>query len=161
MTYQKTCKICKKEFESESRNTLYCCDKCAKRGAKRAYRSRKMKRIRSTDYVTEKEIDKIIKKAYALSREIGEMFLNKKCMCIEPGHVCEGEIELHHIDHCPMNMHPSNLIWLCKKAHVHLHSLEEDCDFPGELKSFLIIKEQSNIRKRNNDKRDLNDLQNQ
>ena len=37
MAYSKTCKICGKSFESDSKNTVYCSDKCAKRGAKKAY----------------------------------------------------------------------------------------------------------------------------
>ena len=45
MAFTKKCKICGATFESDSRNTVYCSDKCAKRGAKKAYRSRKMKHI--------------------------------------------------------------------------------------------------------------------
>lgn len=149
MSYIKTCKICGKEFESESRNTRYCSDKCSKRGAKRAYRSRKMKAINKSTYASDKEINQIVQRVYKPSRELAEMFLPKECTCDEPNHVCDGQLEVHHIDHDPTHLNPSNLKWLCKKAHAQLHSMEEDCDFLGELKAYRTIKEQKEIRDRN------------
>lgn len=140
MSYQKVCKICKKEFESDARNTMYCSDKCAKRGAKRAYRSRKMKHMHSASYATDKDISKIVKKAYCLSREIASMFLVRKCDCPDCTRECASELEVHHIDHNPFNMDPSNLKWVCKKEHARIHSNEHDCDFPNELKAYLGIK---------------------
>lgn len=149
MAYTKTCKICGKEFESDSRNTRYCSEKCSKRGAKKAYRSRKMKAINRATYASDKEINQLVQRVYKLSREIAEMFLPKECSCDDPNHICEGPLEVHHIDHCPMNLQVSNLRWLCKKAHAQLHSQEEDCDFIGELKAYRTIKEQKEIRDRN------------
>ena len=149
MAYQKTCVICGNSFESESRNTRYCCEACAAKGAKKASRRRKLKSIRSESYASDKEINQLVQRAYTLSREIATMFIPKECSCTDHGHVCEGDLECHHIDHNPFNMHPSNLRWLCKKAHAELHSREEDCDFMGELKAYKLIKEQKEIRGRN------------
>lgn len=152
MTFTKVCKICNKEFESESRNTSYCSDKCAKRGAKKAYRRRKMKHINSPTYKDDKEIMKLVSKARAVSREIATAFLPIKCSCTDPNHECDGELQCHHIDHNPFNMHPSNLRWLCTKAHAALHAKEEDCNILEEMKAFAKIKEQAEIRARNKEK---------
>lgn len=149
MSYQKTCKICGKGFESDSRNTRYCSEQCAKRGAKKAHRRRKIKAINRASYASDKELNQIVQRAYKLSRDIAIMFLEQKCSCNDPDHVCDGDLEVHHIDHNPFNMQISNLRWLCKKAHSQLHSQEEDCDFLAELKSYKLIKEQSEIRSRN------------
>lgn len=48
-----------------------------------------------------------------------------------------------------LNMSPSNLRWLCVKAHAELHSQEEDVDLLNELKAYTTIKEQTEIRERN------------
>ena len=152
MAYKKVCKICGSAFESESRNTRYCSEKCAKKGEKKAYRRRKIKAIHKESYTMDKEINQVIQRAYKLSRDIALMFLPQVCSCVEKDHVCDGDLEVHHIDHNPLNMQVSNLRWLCKKAHAQLHSQEEDCDLLAELKAFLAIKEQHNIRLRNKDK---------
>lgn len=149
MVYQKTCKICKKEFESESRNTLYCCDKCAKRGAKRAAKRRKMKSNFSKEHAAEKSLDKLVQKAYLLSREVATTLIPQKCSCTDPNHVCSGELQVHHINHFVLDTRPQNLRWLCAKAHSELHVREEDCSNLDELKAFLTIKEQEDIRSRN------------
>ena len=141
MTYKKVCKICKKEFESDSTSKKYCSEKCAKQGAKRSYRSRKMKHIRSVNYPTDKLISKMINKAHVLAREVAELFRAKMCTCLDEDHVCEGALEVHHINHNVFDNDPSNLRWLCKKAHAKIHSQEEDCNVPDELKAFLKIKE--------------------
>ena len=107
MAFSKKCSICGKEFESESRNTKYCSDKCSKRGAKKAYRSRKMKRINAVRRGDDKEIENLIIAAYKLSRDIAKMFLYKGCSgTAVPGHICEGELQVHHLDHDVFNMHP-------------------------------------------------------
>lgn len=152
MAFSKKCSICGKEFESESRNTKYCSDKCSKRGAKKAYRSRKMKRINAVRRGDDKEIENLITAAYKLSRDIAKMFLYKGCSCTTPGHVCEGELRVHHIDHDVFNMHPSNLVWLCEKAHNEIHASEEDCSIFNEMKAFVTIRKQAEIRARNNKK---------
>lgn len=153
MTYSKTCKICGKSFESESKNTVYCSDKCAKRGAKKAYRSRKMKHINAVKRGDDKEIEALITSTYKLSRDVAKMCLHKKCMCTDKDHTCSGELHVHHIDHDPFNCHPSNLMWLCEKAHHELHAIEEDCSIHDELKSFIFIRKQEGIRERNAAKR--------
>ena len=149
MAYSKTCKICGKAFESESRNTIYCSDKCSKRGAKKAYRSRKMKHINAVRRGDDKEIEGLIAAAYKLSRDVAKMCLVKKCACTDTNHVCDGELHCHHIDHNPLNCHPSNLIWLCEKAHNEIHAIEEDCSIMDELKAYVTIRKQSEIRERN------------
>ena len=153
MAYHKKCKICGTEFDSDSKNTIYCSSKYAKRGAKRNYRSRKMKRINAIRRGDDKEIENLITSAYKLSREIAKMCLYKGCSCEDPDHICEGELVLHHIDHNPTNMHPSNLRWLCEKAHRELHAKEENCSFFEELKAYVTIRKQKEIRKRNEAKR--------
>lgn len=149
MTFHKTCKICGNEFESESRNKSYCSDKCAKRGAKKAAKRRKMKSNFSEEHATEKSLDKLVQRAYVLSREIAIALIPQKCSCTDPNHVCDKELQVHHIDHNPLNMSPSNLRWLCVKAHAELHSQEEDVDLLNELKAYATIKEQTEIRERN------------
>ena len=149
MTFTKKCSICGAEFESESRNTKYCSDKCSKRGAKKAYRSRKMKRINARRRGDEKEIEIIIHSAYKLAREVAKMFLYKGCSCEDKDHICSGDLCVHHIDHNPFNNHPSNLRWLCEKAHSELHTHEEDCSVFEEMKAFVTIRKQREIRDRN------------
>lgn len=150
MTFSKKCKICGNEFESDSRNTVYCSDKCAKRGAKKAYRSRKMNHINAVRRGDDKEIESLIKSAYKLSRDIAKMCLHKKCMCTDKDHICSGEeLQVHHIDHDPFNCHPSNLMWLCEKAHSEIHNKEEDCSIVEETKAYVTIRKQNEIRERN------------
>lgn len=152
MAYSKTCKICGEAFESESRNTIYCSDKCSKRGAKKAYRSRKMKHINAVRRGDDKELEALLATAYKLSRDVAKMCLHKVCSCTDKDHVCEGELHCHHKDHNPLNCDPSNLIWLCEKAHNEIHAIEEDCSIMDELKAYVTIRKQSEIRKRNADK---------
>ena len=149
MTYSKTCKICGNTFESESRKTIYCSDKCAKRGAKKAYRSRKMKHINAVRRGDEQEIENLITAARRLSRDIAKLCLHKVCSCTDEGHVCEGDLVVHHKDHCVWNNSPQNLQWLCEKAHRELHNSEEDCSIIDETKAFIIIRKQAEIRERN------------
>lgn len=149
MTFNKKCKICGKDFESESRNAVYCSDKCAKRGAKKAYRSRKMKRINAVKRGDDKEIQILIQQAYKLSRDVAKLLLHKKCMCNDKDHTCDGALVVHHVNHNPFNCHPSNLMWLCEKAHHELHAAEEDCSIIDEAKAFITIRKQAEIRERN------------
>ena len=149
MPFKKNCKICGTEFESDARNTIYCSDKCAKRGAKKAYRSRKMKHINAVRRGDDKEIENVISAAYKLSREIAKLCLIKKCSCADPDHVCDGELQVHHINHDCFNCHPSNLMWLCEKAHHEIHNQEEDCSINDEIKAFITIRKQEAIRERN------------
>lgn len=152
MTYQKKCKICGNAFESESRNTIYCSDKCAKRGAKKAYRSRKMKHINAVRRGDEQEIINLITAARRLSRDVAKLCLQKVCACKDPEHVCDGELIVHHIDHNPFNCDPSNLVWLCEKAHNEVHANEEDCSNIDEIKAYITIRKQAEIRQRNAEK---------
>ena len=87
MTYQKTCAICGKSFESKARNTRDCSDACIARGAKKAHRRRKLKAIRSESYSSDKEISQLVQRAYTLSREIATMFIPKECSCTDSNHV--------------------------------------------------------------------------
>lgn len=153
MIYNKTCKICGKEFESEARNTSYCSDKCAKRGAKKAYRSRKMKRINSIRNGDDKAIENVISQAYHLSREVAKLTLQKKCSCTNKDHVCEGSLHVHHKNHNPFDACPENLCWLCEKAHRELHAVEDDCSINDEIKAYVVIRKQAEIRDRNAKKR--------
>lgn len=154
MAFTKKCKICGTTFESDSRNTVYCSDKCAKRGAKKAYRSRKMKHINAVRRGDSKEIEGLIAAAYKLSRDVAKMCLVKKCACTKANHVCDGKLHCHHIDHNPFNCNPSNLVWLCEKAHREVHSKEEDCSIIDEINAFVTIRKQAEIRERNATKRD-------
>lgn len=149
MTYTKVCKICNNSFESDSNNAKYCSDKCAKRGAKKAYRSRKMKHINAVRRGDDNAIKQLMTDAYRLSREVAKLCLFKKCMCNKPDHICESELQVHHIDHDPFNCHPSNLMWLCEKAHNEIHNNEEDCSIIEEIKAYITIRKQEEIRERN------------
>lgn len=152
MKYSKKCKICNKTFESDSKNTVYCSDECAKSGAKQAARRRKMKHINAVRRGDDKAVDALLVAARRLSRDIAKLCLHKVCGCKDENHVCEGELVCHHIDHCVWNISPSNLMWLCEKAHHELHSEEEDCSNVDELKAYVTIRKQEEIRKRNSDK---------
>lgn len=149
MAFKKKCKICGNDFESESRNTIYCSDKCAKRGAKKAYRSRKMKHINAVRRGDEKEIEILINASYKVAREVAKMCLIKKCACKDPNHICEGELQVHHINHCLFDNNPSNLMWVCEKAHKEIHAVEEDCSIVDEIKAYVTIRKQADIRERN------------
>lgn len=149
MTFKKTCRICSCSFESTSRNSVYCSEKCAKRGAKKAYRSRKMKHINAVRRGDDQEVENLISAARRLSRDIAQLCLHKVCSCTDKDHVCEGDLICHHKDHCVFNMNPSNLVWLCEKAHRELHNSEEDCSNSEELKAYIVIRKQEEIRARN------------
>ena len=73
-------------------------------------------------------------------------------MCTDKDHVCSGELQVHHLDHDPFNCHPSNLIWVCEKAHQDIHAKEEDCSIVDEIKAYTIIRKQAEIRERNAEK---------
>lgn len=149
MPFTKICTICGNEFESASNNTKYCSDKCAKRGAKKAYRSRKMKHINAVKRGDDKAIKQLMTDAYRLSRGIAKLCLFKKCMYNKPGHICEGELQVHHQNHNPFDTRPENLIWLCEKAHNEIHNNEEDCSIIDETKAYITIRKQEEIRERN------------
>src|SRR5574344_1838353 len=148
-TYKKICKSCGNTFESESCNTLYCSDKCAKKGAKKAYRSRKMKHINAVRRGDDKELETLISIARKVSQEVANLCICKVCGCKDKNHICDGDQGCHQIDHNVFNIDPSNLIWLCEKAHHEIHSTEEDCSVIDEMKSYIVILKQSDIRKRN------------
>lgn len=149
MPFIKICTICGNEFESASNNTKYCSDKCAKRGAKKAYRSRKMKHINAVKRGDDKAIKQLMTDAYRLSRGIAKLCLFKKCMYNKPDHICEGELQVHHKNHNPFDARPENLIWLCEKAHNEIHNQEEDCSIIDEIKAYITIRKQEEIRERN------------
>lgn len=149
MPFTKICTICGNEFESVSNNTKYCSDKCAKRGAQKAYRSRKMKHINAVKRGDDKAIKQLMTDAYRLSRGIAKLCLFKKCMCNKPGHICEGELQVHHRNHLIWDNRPQNLQWLCEKAHHEIHRQEEDVSIIDEIKSFITIRKQEEIRERN------------
>jgi len=152
MSFTKTCKICGNTFESDSRNTIYCSEKCAKRGAKKAYRARKMKHVNAVRRGDEQEIENLITAARRLSRDIAQLCLHKVCSCTDKDHICEGSLVVHHKDHNPCNCDPSNLMWLCEKAHNDIHSHEEDCSVVDEMKAYITIRKQAEIRQRNKEK---------
>lgn len=149
MTYSKICKICGNTFESESKNAKYCSDSCLKRNAKKARRARKMKHINAVRRGDDKEVDNLIRSAYRLAHESAKLCLHKQCSYKEKDHECSGKLVIHHIDHNVLNNHPSNLMWLCEKAHHEIHSQEYDCSMVDEIKSFITIRKQVEIRKKN------------
>lgn len=149
----KICKICNKEFETESNNRIYCSDDCAKKANKKNYRRRKMKRINSVRRGDDTAIDSLIKSAYRLAHESAKLCLHKQCSCKEKDHECSGKLVIHHIDHNVLNNHPSNLMWLCEKAHREIHKIEDDCSMIDEIKAYITIRKQVEIRKRNKDKK--------
>lgn len=149
MTYTKCCKICHSEFTTEARNKLYCCEKCAQKAAKKAYRARQKKKQIQLNNCDDNQFESIIRQAYSLSQNVATMFLPKVCSCKDHDHVCEGELVVHHIDHNVFNTQVSNLCWVCEKAHNEIHNEEEDCSIRDELKAYLTIKEQAEKRIRN------------
>jgi hypothetical protein len=55
---------------------------------------------------------------------------------------------------------PENLCWLCEKAHNELHAKEEDCSIESEIKAYVTIRKQNEIRERNAAKRQSEDINN-
>ena len=159
--FSKICKICNNQFESESKNSVYCSDKCRKRGNKKAYRSRKMKHINAVKRGDDCEINNIITAAYKLAHAVAKLCLQKKCSCTSKDHVCAGNLVIHHINHNVFDNRPQNLQWLCEKAHSEIHSSEEDCSIFDEIKAFIIIRKQSEIRDRNLLKQQANKIETQ
>lgn len=149
MSFQKICKICGTTFESDSNNTKYCSENCAKKGAKKRRRSIKMKHINAVKRGDDKEIEILIASAYKLAREVAKMCLHKKCMCTDKDHVCKGKLHVHHINHLIWDNRPQNLMWLCEKAHHEIHNQEEDCSINSEIRAFITIRKQEEIRERN------------
>jgi hypothetical protein len=111
-----------------------------------------MKHINAVRRGDDKELEALLATAYKLSRDVAKMCLHKVCSCSDNDHVCDGELHVHHKDHCVLNNSPQNLQWLCEKAHRELHNNEEDCSIMDELKAYVTIRKQSEIRKRNADK---------
>ena len=157
MAFSKTCKICGAVFESESKNKIYCSDKCAKRGARKAYRSRKMKHINAVRRGDSVEIENLIRSAHKLARDVAKLCLIKKCSCTNKNHVCSENLCVHHINHNPFDNRPENLQWLCEKAHNEIHNNEEDCSIVDEIKAYITIRKQAEIRERNAAKQRAND----
>lgn len=153
MTYTKRCKICGNEFETESRNKVYCCEKCAQRAAKKAYRARQKKKQAQLVKGDDQQFESIIRQAYSLSQNVATMFLPKVCSCKDPNHVCEGELVVHHINHNVFNTQVSNLCWVCEKAHNEIHNNEDDCSIRDELNAYMVIKQQTEIRIKNAQRR--------
>lgn len=149
MTYTKTCKICGCTFESEARNTIYCSEKCSKKGAKKAYRSRKMKHINAVRRGDDTEIENLVTAAYKLARDVAKLCLIKKCSCTDPDHVCDSDLCVHHINHNPFDNRVENLQWVCDKYHHQIHADEEDCTIQDEIRAYITIRKQAEIRERN------------
>jgi hypothetical protein len=119
-----------------------------------------MKHINAVRRGDDKEIENLIAAAYKLSREVAKMCLIKKCSCTDPDHVCEGELHVHHINHHVFDTRPENLCWLCEKAHNELHAKEEDCSIESEIKAYVTIRKQNEIRERNAAKRQSENINN-
>lgn len=149
MAFSKTCKICGTAFESESKNKIYCSDKCAKRGARKAHRSRKMKHINAVRRGDSIEIENLVRSAHKLARDVAKLCLIKKCSYTNKDHVCSENLCVHHINHNPFDNRPENLQWLCEKAHHEIHNQEEDVSIIEETKAFVTIRKQEEIRERN------------
>jgi hypothetical protein len=108
-----------------------------------------MKHINAVKRGDDKEIEALITSAYKLSRDIAKMCLHKKCMCTDKDHVCSGELHVHHKNHIIWDNRPQNLQWLCEKAHHEIHNQEEDVSIIEEIKAFITIRKQEEIRERN------------
>jgi hypothetical protein len=113
-----------------------------------------MKKYNAIKRGDDKEIELLIKQSYKLSHEVAKMCLFKKCSCKDSNHICEGQLVLHHIDHNVLNTSPDNLMWVCEKYHHEIHNNEEDCSLTEELKAYVVIRKQSEIRELNRKKRD-------
>lgn len=112
--YHKTCKCCGKEFESEARNTRYCsqacCDKMQKVGKAKAKKCAKRRKA----YDEDKELQRLIGRAYSLTQAIGELLP-------KPDDFSEETYELHHGLCDPFNMNPLQLFWAKKGDHERYH----------------------------------------
>ena len=77
-------------------------------------------------YHEDKDVSRLVSRAYALSQDMAEMFIPKKC--VDPDCSChelpeaEIEFELHHKDLNPFNIQLGNMEWRCEKAHKRVHT---------------------------------------
>lgn len=120
MAYQKICKFCFKEFESEARGTRYCLacgDLPVKKRQQKRYKRRRQ-------YHKTEEIQRVVSRAYHLGKQVANLFLDKQCsFLLESGEVCGcvDSLELHHKDGDPLNANLLNLRWVCLKHHREIH----------------------------------------
>lgn len=121
MSFKKICKYCGKDFESESRNTRYCCQECCDKAQevnKKKIKTRKRKR---KEYDKNKEINRALSSAYSLAHKVAELYrIPKKCSCHLKGYQdeCSGELQLHHDNGNPFDNSPQNLLWFCNHHHA-------------------------------------------
>lgn len=133
--YKKVCRYCGKEYESPSRNQRYCSQECCdKAQVVKKKKDRKCAKKRKA-YDENKELNRLLSRAYSLAGAIGELMPKVCAHAGEPGHVCSGPMELHHKDGNPLNNSPSNLVWVCRKAH------EEEQQKLPEFSMVNILKE--------------------
>lgn len=115
--YQKVCRYCGKDYTSASRNQRYCSEECCAKAQQKNKSKAKKSRKRRKAYDENKELNRLIARAYTLAQALGEL-LPKECAHKHiPSHVCSGPMELHHRDGNPFNNSLSNLVWVCRRAH--------------------------------------------
>ena len=124
--YNKKCRYCGKEFESESRNTRYCSTDCCDKAQTKMKKVKKQRERKRTLYHEDKDVSRLVSRAYALSQDMAEIFIPK--VCADPDCEChklpviEVEFELHHKDCNPFHITFENMEWRCEKAHKRVHT---------------------------------------
>ena len=141
--YNKICIYCGKEFQSNSRNTRYCSKECLDKAQLKRQSVTKRRRVRRKEYDKNKEVCRLLSRAYKLAKSVAEELKLPKCNC----EYCKGgstDIELHHLNLNPLDNTPSNLIYLCKKKHAIVHSMQKSVNMV-EVLSLALEKEQPYI----------------
>lgn len=114
--FQKVCKHCHKPFESESRNTRYCSDSCAKK--RQAYIKSSRKRYREIA-----PVERVRVAAHTLAVRVCQLEIEMNIR--KSGCACCGateNLQCHHKDLNWLNNSPSNLVMLCNSCHSKTHS---------------------------------------
>jgi len=120
MVFNKVCKMCGQEFQHKSKNKRYCefCAGVAKNFTKKV---RKVKKRRRKKYDETKTIQRIVARAYDLSKLVSDFFYPEN-ICAYDSEECGGNIECHHRDGNIFNNSPENLVKLCTNHHKLEHS---------------------------------------
>lgn len=117
--YRKRCLFCGKEFSGPSRNLRYCSDpKCIARREALSKRKQHRKSVYRRNIVE----FRAMALARAAARKTAESILQsagveRKCCFDSCAETDPKNLELHHRNGNPFDIHPSNLEWLCTVHH--------------------------------------------
>lgn len=129
--YDKTCKYsgCGREFQSKARNTRYCCVECRELAQIENRKKKARNKKRRNEYDKNKELERLVARCYALSRDIMEFVM--------PAPDDGEEYELHHYQLDPFNCSPLNMAWVKRDKHEQYHTVLPTADAIFVLKELM------------------------